>query len=973
MTATQTSAPDSVGSLLGQVLDEFLERQGRGEPADVEAYAQRYPELATVLRQMLPTLQLMQQPADDLAASADPAVPPGYVPGYLGDYRIVREVGRGGMGIVYEAEQVSLSRKVALKVLPFAAAMDPKQLQRFKNEAQAAAQLHHQHIVPVYGVGCDRGVHYYAMQHIEGQTLAATVEGLRHEREGINPAGTTAAFLEIHSPPAAAPEVTPPAGVLSTEGPTKQPGYFRTVARLGVQAAEALEHAHQMGIVHRDIKPANLLVDVRSNLWITDFGLARFQSDAGLTLSGDLLGTLRYMSPEQALAKHGVVDHRTDIYSLGATLYELLTLQPVCSGDERHDVLQQIEREDPRPPRSLNPAVPADLEIIVLKALAKDLDGRYATAQELADDLYRFLEDKPIRAKRPTPWQRVRKWVRRHQAMVVTAGVAAVIILLTVVVALIVGILQVKAAQRRTEEEHQAALAAQERAEENYRLFKESYRLARDRLEECVNKMTDDARLKSGELANLLLAVRTVEKQFYQQFVELRGKDPDFQVEQATTLRKLARVTATLGTREEAAVHYARAEEILATLVREHPDVRPYQALLAQTHDDLGDMYRQTARWREAEQAYHRALALQRVLVSPLSPVPEYQADLATSHIHLGLLYLQRGRLREAEHAYQEALALQEELILRHSKVPRYQYDLAANYGNLAVLYMKTRRLEEAEQVLEKSLALQEKLVKENWKYPRYRAALAHTYNNLCYVYQHTYRLDEADQALQKALALKQVLVKDYPLVREYAIDLAGTQCNLGGLVHQLGRHESSLDWFALAIATLEDVVSKEPRHAQAQEFLRSAYQGRFQVLNETRRYAESLHDADRLLGLLKESPTRDDFRLDRAVTLARLQRQAEATAEAEDVLRSSQSSIPRLYKSALVYALSVAAAWDTDPRQAEHYALRTVQLLQQAVSQGYEDVEALKENADFDAVRQRPDFQKLLEELEQSQEIHRP
>src|SRR5262249_43943686 len=237
--------------------------------------------------------------------------------------------------------------------------------------------------------------------------------------------------------------MTPPGGMLSTERSTKQPAYFRSIARLGVQAAEALEHAHSFGIIHRDIKPANLLVDGRGTLWVTDFGLARLQNEVGLTLTGDLLGTLRYMSPEQALGKQGLVDQRSDIYSLGATLYELFTLQPVCPGDDRQEVLRQIEQEEPQPPRGLNAAMPADLETIVLKALVKEPDGRYATAQALADDLRRFLEDKPIQAKRPTSWQRIRKWVRRHQALVVTAGVATVIILLTLVVALVVGILRV--------------------------------------------------------------------------------------------------------------------------------------------------------------------------------------------------------------------------------------------------------------------------------------------------------------------------------------------------------------------------------------------------------------------------------------------------------------------------------------------------------------------------------------------------
>ncbi len=178
--------------------------------------------------------------------------------------------------------------------------------------------------------------------------------------------------------------------------------YFRTAAALGIQAAEALDHAHKLGIVHRDIKPANLLLDVQGNLWITDFGLARLQDDAGLTITGDLLGTLRYMSPEQALAKRGYLDHRTDIYSLGATLYELVTLRPAIDGQDRQEVLRKIAQDEPTPPRRLNPAIPRELETILLKAMNKEPESRYATAQELADDLRRFLEHKPIKAKRPT-------------------------------------------------------------------------------------------------------------------------------------------------------------------------------------------------------------------------------------------------------------------------------------------------------------------------------------------------------------------------------------------------------------------------------------------------------------------------------------------------------------------------------------------------------------------------------------------
>ena len=243
--------------------------------------------------------------------------------GRLGDFQLVREIGRGGMGVVYEAEQISLGRRVALKVLPFAAALDARQLQRFKNEAQAAASLHHTNIVPVFGVGCERGVHYYAMQYIEGQTLAAIIKDLRRGKDCGLPGFSSEPSNRHATAPVARPRRLLPL----------LPAHVRAAALLGMQAALALEHAHQLGVVHRDIKPANLLVEAGSvhrperetkpeasgvRLWVTDFGLAHCrQGQAGLTVTGDLVGTLRDMSPEQTVAQPIGVDHRTDLYSLG--------------------------------------------------------------------------------------------------------------------------------------------------------------------------------------------------------------------------------------------------------------------------------------------------------------------------------------------------------------------------------------------------------------------------------------------------------------------------------------------------------------------------------------------------------------------------------------------------------------------------------------------------------------------------------
>jgi WD40 repeat protein len=347
-----------------------------------------------------------------------------------------------------------------LKVLPLAGGLDPRQLQRFKTEAQAAALLHHTNIVPIHAVGSERGVHYYAMQFIDGQTLAQLINERR--------------TLEQPPPsdggPSESPAVTPAARSATLTPSSRTREFLRRAVLLGIQAAEALEHAHVHGVIHRDIKPANLLLDAAGHLWVTDFGLARLQDDNGLTMTGDLLGTLRYMSPEQALARWGYLDHRTDIYSLGATLYELLTLRPAIDGQNRQEVLRRIAEDEPTPPRWLDPSIPRELETILLKAMDKEPRSRYATAQELGDDLRRFLEHKPIRARPPSIRERLAKWVRRNRDLVT----AAAIMLVMTVVLLAVSIVLVEGQRRR-------ALA-------NYRAAEHQRGLATDRAEQLREK-----------------------------------------------------------------------------------------------------------------------------------------------------------------------------------------------------------------------------------------------------------------------------------------------------------------------------------------------------------------------------------------------------------------------------------------------------------------------------------------------------
>ena len=456
---TNAVSADAEGEL-ARLCEEISNRLRRQEPVDLDDYAARWPAHADELRQLLPAMRMMAGIQDDPEpTNATPLLPASMANETLGDFRILHEVGRGGMGVVYEAEQLSLRRRVALKVLPFAAVLDSRQLRRFQNEAQAAALLHHPQIVPVYGVGYDRGVHFYAMQLINGPTLADVIRQLRLQagmdaeqavptvpappsienseaRVAAAPAPGKVAEVDASSgvKAKALPSSTAPHGILSTSRDHRSWSFIRAAVQLGIDVAEAFAFAHQEGVLHRDIKPGNLLLGERGNVWVTDFGLARVESEPALTFTGDLIGTLRYMSPEQALGNRAVIDHRTDIYSLGATLYELLTLQPVFAGEDRQTLLRQVAFEEPQPPRTLERHLPVPLETVLLKSLAKDPHERYATADALAADLRRFLEQKPVLAKRPSLLDRGAKWALRNRYFMAvgTAGLLLAVITLAV-------------------------------------------------------------------------------------------------------------------------------------------------------------------------------------------------------------------------------------------------------------------------------------------------------------------------------------------------------------------------------------------------------------------------------------------------------------------------------------------------------------------------------------------------------------
>lgn len=499
----------------------YMELIDRGDAPDIQEYLRGHAAISEQLRPALEGLALVHggppstgsRPSVSASESELTNKP-------IGDFQIIREIGRGGMGVVYEAIQMSLGRRVALKVLPFASGLDPVRLQRFRNEAHAAAQLHHTNIVPVYAVGNERGIQYYAMQLISGHTLSELLENMRLAKSaskstgGKSPTEPTASHNETNktsnndfSRTLRSLNST----VIATAAEKQR--YFESVVRMIRQAALALEHAHQYGVIHRDIKPGNLMLDGQGTLWITDFGLAHIlHTDSSLTRSGDQIGTLRYMSPEQAAGNRDLLDHRTDIYSLGITLYELLTLEHAIRGKDYREMLNQIAEQEPIPPKTIDPTIPVELDTIVRKAISKEPSQRYATAGAFGDDLERWLLHKPIAAKPTTFLERLKKWRKRNSLLVnigiAAAGLSSIGLLITTMI-----VLREQSETRRALENEMKQRTA---AEQNF----QKARLAVD----TFSELSESELAHRPEVQGLRRKILETSLEFYRDFVVLRSE-----------------------------------------------------------------------------------------------------------------------------------------------------------------------------------------------------------------------------------------------------------------------------------------------------------------------------------------------------------------------------------------------------------------------------------------------------------------
>jgi serine/threonine protein kinase len=658
-----------------ELADEFVLKLRGGQSPSIEHYAHAYPEHAAMIRSVFPSLMIVEKVSAKVTNdSISPTLgttgsdPTQFVPKAFDDFEILQCIGQGGMGVVYEAIQGSLQRRVALKVIHAQASASPRSRERFRREAESAAGLHHTNIVPVYGSGEDHGLQYYAMQLIHGSTLADVIVSLRARlgesvtQEPLGPALTLDAVDQLLTQRAVSPNArqpqssqkgahkssnsyttpsTPsqnygargssapneptqpvqtldltlaaiqepmqgsplatdplstsiPASTLPASIPTASilPGtskvsqddrsvraipthYYRNIARLTSKVADALDYAHQSGVLHRDIKPSNLLLDQTGTIWVADFGLAFREDLEGQTQTGELLGTLRYMAPEQFVAK---ADSRSDIYSLGLTLFELLTLRPALEAPKRR-MLDPTKYSQLEFTASERQVIPRDLQTIVLKASALEPENRYERAKDFQEDLERFLDDLPILARRESPIESAMRWIRRNPAI---ASLAASLFGLLVAIATILGLWNRQ--QRQTLDELKLAYIASanslvdrtkaleqantesQRARQNMDLALEAFSTITENIASRGRSLEiqglDEAGLETDGFADAVLTQADVEllkslQNFFDRFAEENATDLRFDA--AISRRRVGEIENKIGRYDQAAESLRRA------------------------------------------------------------------------------------------------------------------------------------------------------------------------------------------------------------------------------------------------------------------------------------------------------------------------------------------------------------------------------------------------------------------------------
>ncbi|MBP7933410.1 MAG: serine/threonine protein kinase [Phycisphaerae bacterium] len=637
--------------------EEFTRKCRSGDSPSVEDYAVRYPALAGDIRELFPTIQAVENAKHHGGGSSSRQLLTHESPvGRLGDFRIVRELGHGGMGVVYEAEQESLGRRVAIKVLPRRHTEDPARRERFDREARTAARLHHTNIVPVFGVGEQDGYHYLVMQYIRGVGLDTVFKALAGHDAGAESASSSTLALSSRSSDLievardlleqreerAAPVChartsgEPLSGNAGGSRLTLNRQYWRHLARVMAQAADAVAYAHSQSVLHRDLKPSNLLLDSDGTLWVADFGLAKEIGHEGATQTGDLVGTLRYMAPEQI---EGRIEARSDVYSLGVTLYELATLRPAFAEAKTSSLIRAIMEKPLPPARQVCPGLPRDLETIILKASARAIEHRYGSAAELRDDLLGFVEDRPIRARRISRVERLRRWAMRNP-LPATLGLASLALLLTVAIVSFTAYVSVRIANSRAE----LALAGERRQRQRVEAVAD---LSLQAMEATFDRFAPESLLSAQELsvdgteeytvsvaapAAISPETATFLEQmlvFYRKLGQQEGESLSVQLKVAAAHHRVGEIHERLGRYADAEAAYDVAIRRCEAMCQSDPNNTAARTLLARVHNKLAAVLFTQEKAEPAGRHLQESRELLRALNSGPEPAPEARFELA--------------------------------------------------------------------------------------------------------------------------------------------------------------------------------------------------------------------------------------------------------------------------------------------------------------------------------------------------------
>ncbi len=738
-------------------------------------------------------------------------------------YRILRPHARGGLGEVFIAEDQELHREVALKEIQPRHAHDPISRGRFLLEAEVTGRLEHPGIVPVYGLGqYDDGRPFYAMRFIQGDNLK---EAIRRFHEADKP-GRDLSERSLE---------------------------FRQLLGRFVDVCDAIAYAHSRGVLHRDLKPGNIMLGKYGETLVVDWGLAkpidcpepalnadettfRPSSGSGLleTQMGAAIGTPAYMSPEQAAGRLDRVGPASDVYSLGATLYALLTGQAPFQEGDAGSVLQKVQRGDIVWPRQVKPGTPAALEAICRQAMALNPEERYPTALALAADVEHWLADEPVSAYRE-PWRvKLGRWLKRHRTGVIAAAAALGVALLSLAVLAVVlttANQQLRAANARAEANYREAERQKrevEQAVERERKARETaqanYQLARGAVEQYLAKVTDDPRLNEVGLRGLRRELLEEAGKFYTRFIEERGNDPRLRADLATAYFKSAFIASEMGTRTQALERYQQAAAILEELIAAHPEGTEYHRDLARAYHYLGAVQTDAGQLAAAQKSYEQARAIREKLTATQPDVPEYQNDLARTYNNLAVVLNATGQPAAGDQSLDQAHALFEKLAAAHPEVHEYQYGLAGSYLHLGGRQFGLGQLAAARKSYEQAQALFEKLVPAHPEVPQYQRYLAKAYGGLGNVYWNLGQRATALKANEQARVLQRKLATAHPEVPWYQAELASTHQNRGFMQRILGQGTAALLSYERARDLLEKLTAAQPEVTEYQGDLARAY-----------------------------------------------------------------------------------------------------------------------------------------------------